>query len=1053
QSSQFGVTVALSGYAVDAANAVKQAAVAHEQKDDDKLAGIYAVKAAITVANGTGVGGGTPAANNTQAPASSQASIKATVSIGGNSSDSSTDNSALQNRGSTVSAGQNLTIVATGDGGKDADGKALDGDITARGAVLSGKDVTLDAARDIRLGSAQDTSANDSRNSSQNASVGVGFGLGGTQNGFTLELAAGQSHGNANGDATTNQNTTVTAGNVLNIKSGNDTTLAGAQVRGDKVVANIGGDLNIVSLQDTDNYTSREKSSGGSVSICVPPFCYGSSSGSVNAAKANTDSAFASVNQQSGIYAGSQGFDVNVRNNTDLVGGVIASAAGADKNRLTTGTLTQTDVRNAASYDSDSSSVNLSYSKGASAIQTIGSNVAGNMAGNITPAQNGNAAGTTKSAISAGTLVIADTEGQMAATGKTAEETVAETNRDTANSAGAIARIFDQKKLLEEQEYAKALSGVVQQSTAFIEKKLGDALVGTDTATKVAVHAVIDGVLTKLVGGDFSSGAAASAATTAMLEMFGDEIKKIPGLKPDEVRALTTLLASVVGNAVAGAAGASPEAGNAAGLVTGAAAEHNFLRHKEADAMAKEFAECEKKPKGCAEYEEIRNKYRILSMQNIATVEACIKAGDVACVKSLKGDAATAGEISKVLSGPDYRSFVERQHNVIDAGGIKGSASLFGSDIEQAEQIHTFRQNFCVGVTAGGCDQLVNAALAKRMEKMAFLGLLGMGAAKIPGAVRNALPYVPVKGVPNPKGAHKGADGTIDQRAPVGDEPHISGDAVFDRNGKFVGRIDPVTKKLEPHIGFDNPPMMPRKPFDIKENGGGSTVPPGSGGNAKPPLLTLNIVEGNGVNAVSGSYDGIAGEEVFGAFAGLDASALAAGRLQGKELYDARMIAAAKGNAVKSFEAIQKNDWPPQGPMYPQQTNSSCAAASCRMAADLGYIAESYVRGEMSTYNSGTQLVNVPSGLAKLGFKGKATYVDNITVEGIGNVVNKGDSVIIAVWQGGDYGHAVVVDRIKNGRVYIRDPGPEAKGSSYWITVKDLKDTFSGRAVVVQKPR
>ncbi|MDQ1835570.1 hemagglutinin repeat-containing protein, partial [Massilia scottii] len=825
KTSQFGVTVALSGYAVDAANAVKQAAVAHEQKEDDKLAGIYAVKAAITVANGTGVGGGTPAANNTQAPASSQASIKATVSIGGNSSDSTTDNSALQNKGSTVSAGQNLTVTATGDGGKGADGKALDGDITARGAVLSGKDVTLDAARDIRLGSAQDTSANDSRNSSQNASVGVGFGLGGTQNGFTLELAAGQSHGNANGDATTNQNTTVTAGNVLNIKSGNDTTLAGAQVRGDKVVANIGGDLNIVSLQDTDNYTSREKSSGGSVSICVPPFCYGSSSGSVNAAKANIDSAFASVNQQSGIYAGAQGFDVTVRNNTDLVGGVIASAAGADKNRLTTGTLTQTDVRNAASYDSDSSSVNLSYSSGASAIQTLSSNVAGNMAGNLTPTQNGNAAGTTKSAISAGTIVIADAKGQIAATGKTAEEAVAETNRDTANSAGAIAKIFDQKKLLEDQEYAKALSGVVQQSTVFIEKKLGDVLVGTDLATKVAVHAVIDGALTKLVGGDFSSGAAASAATTALLETFGDDIKKIPGLKPDDVRALTTLLASTVGNVVAGASGASPEAANAAGLVTGAAAENNFLRHKEADAMAKEFAECEKKPKGCAEYEEIRNKYRILSTKNIAAVEACIKGGDVACVKNLEGDAATAKEISNVLMGWDHTFFEGRQNNIRD-GGVKGTASLFGTDIEQAEQIHTFRQNFCVGMNAGGCDQLVNATLKDRLERVGLLSLAGALTVKVAGAIKGvSLRFVPVKGVasappvaktpnagepiqpgtgtPNPKGAPKGAPGTVDQHLPIGDEPYIPGNAVFDRDGKLVGRMDPVTNKLEPQSGLD----------------------------------------------------------------------------------------------------------------------------------------------------------------------------------------------------------------------------------------------------------
>ncbi|HEX8615130.1 MAG TPA: hemagglutinin repeat-containing protein [Telluria sp.] len=474
QSSQFGVTVALSGYAVEAANAVKQAAAAHEQQGNDKLAGIYAVKAAITVANGTGVGGTTPAANNTQTPASTQASIKATVSIGGSSSDSTTNNSALQNKGSTVSAGQNLSITATGDGTKDANGKASSGDITAHGAVLSGKDVTLDAARDIKLASAQDTSANDSKNASHNASIGVGLGIGGTQNGFTLELAAGQSHGNANGDATTNQNTSVTAGNVLTIKSGKDTTLAGAQVKGDKVVAHVGGDLNIVSVQDTDNYKSREKSSGANVSICVPPFCYGSSSGSVNMAKSTIDSTFAGVNQQSGIYAGTQGFDVTVKNNTDLVGGVIASAAGADKNKLTTGTLTQTDVKNAASYDSDSSSVNLSYGSGASAGDMVKSNITSNVAGNLTPAQRGNTAGATKSAIGEGTVVITDDKGQLAATGKNASDTVAGLNRDTANSAGTIGKIFDLKQLQSEREVAKALTDVAQQVTPIIAKQIGN---------------------------------------------------------------------------------------------------------------------------------------------------------------------------------------------------------------------------------------------------------------------------------------------------------------------------------------------------------------------------------------------------------------------------------------------------------------------------------------------------------------------------------------------------------------------------------------------------
>ncbi|NHZ42497.1 hemagglutinin repeat-containing protein [Massilia aquatica] len=488
QSSQFGVTVALSGYAVDATNAIKQAAAAHDQQGNDKLAGIYALKAALTVANGTGMTGSTPAgASGTGAgtgtgtdtgtgmvgvavtkTSPTQAAIKATVSVGGSSSDSTTNNSALQNKGSSVSAGQNLSITATGDGSKDADGKALNGDITAHGAVLGGKDVTLDAARNITLASAQDTSANDSKNASHNASIGVGFGLGGAQNGFTLELAAGQSRGNANGSATTNQDTSVTASNVLTIKSGKDTTLAGAEVKGDKVLANIGGDLNIVSVQDIDNYKSRETSSGASVSICVPPFCVGSSSGSVNAARSTIDSTFAGVNQQSGIYAGKQGFDVTVKNNTDLVGGVIASAAGADKNKLTTGTLTQSDVKNAASYDSDS--LNLSYSSGASAGSTIKSNIAGN----LTPAQRDSAASTTKSAIGAGTVVITDDKGQLAATGKSADDTVAGLNRDTANSAGTIGKIFDLKQLQSEREVARALTDIAKQVTPLIATKVGD---------------------------------------------------------------------------------------------------------------------------------------------------------------------------------------------------------------------------------------------------------------------------------------------------------------------------------------------------------------------------------------------------------------------------------------------------------------------------------------------------------------------------------------------------------------------------------------------------
>ena len=60
---------------------------------------------------------------------------------------------------------------------------------------------------------------------------------------------------------------------------------------------------------------------------------------------------YKSVTEQAGIYAGKEGFDIKVENNTDLKGAVIASEADADKNTLTTGTISFSDIKNEAEYD------------------------------------------------------------------------------------------------------------------------------------------------------------------------------------------------------------------------------------------------------------------------------------------------------------------------------------------------------------------------------------------------------------------------------------------------------------------------------------------------------------------------------------------------------------------------------------------------------------------------------------------------------------------------------------------------------------------------------
>ncbi|NML35548.1 hemagglutinin repeat-containing protein, partial [Paraburkholderia antibiotica] len=129
--------------------------------------------------------------------------------------------------------------------------------------------VTLQAARDVNLLAAQDTTQQTGSNSSTNASLGVGFGLGGTQNGFTLELAASGSKGNVNGNSVTNQNTEVSAADTLSITSGRDTNLIGAVASGNTVDADVGRNLTVTSPQDTNTYNSQQDSAGFQASICV----------------------------------------------------------------------------------------------------------------------------------------------------------------------------------------------------------------------------------------------------------------------------------------------------------------------------------------------------------------------------------------------------------------------------------------------------------------------------------------------------------------------------------------------------------------------------------------------------------------------------------------------------------------------------------------------------------------------------------------------------------------------------------------------------------------
>ncbi|MFA7351787.1 MAG: hypothetical protein WC009_13590, partial [Methylotenera sp.] len=201
----------------------------------------------------------------------------------------------------------------------------------------------------------------------------------------------------------------------------------------------------------------------------------GSYGGSISASNSKTKSDYASVNEQSGIMSGDGGFQVNVKGNTDLKGAVIASTEQAiqnNKNRLTTETLTVSNIQNHAEYEADSSSMGLSmsYNPSESVTKNVGSNLV-NLPGTLTPDlnQEGSESSVTHSAVSAAQIAITDDAKQTTLTGKNADTTVATLNRDTANANNGILTKPDVTAIQNEMAAnASITSAATQQVTTAI---------------------------------------------------------------------------------------------------------------------------------------------------------------------------------------------------------------------------------------------------------------------------------------------------------------------------------------------------------------------------------------------------------------------------------------------------------------------------------------------------------------------------------------------------------------------------------------------------------
>ncbi|EOU2860842.1 hemagglutinin repeat-containing protein, partial [Escherichia coli] len=390
-----------------------------KESSDSRLKALQATKTALS---GVQAGQAATMASATGDPNATGVSLSLTTQKSKSQQHSESDTVS----GSTLNAGNNLSVVATGKNRGDNRG-----DIVIAGSQLkAGGNTSLDAANDILLSGAANTQKTTGRNSSSGGGVGVSIGAG-KGAGISAFASVNAAKGREKGNGTEWTETTTDSGKTVTINSGRDTVLNGAQVNGNRIIADVGHDLLISSQQDTSKYDSKQTSvaAGGS-------FTFGSMTGSgyIAASRDKMKSRFDSVAEQTGMFAGDGGFDITVGKHTQLDGAVIASTATPDKNHLDTGTLGFSDLHNEADYKVSHSGISLSGGG------SFGDKFQGNMPGGMISAggHSGHAEGTTQAAVADGTITIRDRDNQ--------KQNLANLSRDPAHANDSISPIFDKEK-------------------------------------------------------------------------------------------------------------------------------------------------------------------------------------------------------------------------------------------------------------------------------------------------------------------------------------------------------------------------------------------------------------------------------------------------------------------------------------------------------------------------------------------------------------------------------------------------------------------------------
>ena len=479
---QKGVTISLSSPVISAIQGVAKSA---EMIGKSKHARVNAMTAANSAYNvvqaGQALGELAGAASGAGQAAGGSTGLKISITYGQQQSESRTHTVGNTAAKSQVNAGGKVNIIATGAG------KASNIDVV--GSDIWGKQgTTLIADNQVNIKAAEQTHQERSTNKSSGFNAGVAIDIGkGVSAGLTVGGNYGKGYGN--GDETTYVASHV--GDIQSktvIQAGGDANVIGSGIQGKRVELSA-ENLNIESLQNKASYDGKQMNVNGSITVG-----YGfSAEGGYSKSKMNSN--HASVNEQAGIYAGDEGYDVNVKNHTDLKGALITSTQQAESsglNQFSTGTLSHSDIENHSSYKGSSIGISAKGDANGGWTGQEKNGISGSVGyGRESDNQNS----VTKSGINTQNIEIRNENAQQARTGQSITETLAaiktDISTDNAESqSGKLENRFDKNALQKELNIqVEATKGFVQTANAAgnaIANKLGEEAVAKQREAQAA---------------------------------------------------------------------------------------------------------------------------------------------------------------------------------------------------------------------------------------------------------------------------------------------------------------------------------------------------------------------------------------------------------------------------------------------------------------------------------------------------------------------------------------------------------------------------------------